>query len=53
MVEEELNMFKVLQLLRKLKVSMSIVIGNDKQKVKQIEDLYYKCSTICLDDKYE
>jgi hypothetical protein len=49
MVEQELNVFTVLQLLRKLKVSMTVLINNDKEKIKKIEDLYYDCSTITID----
>jgi hypothetical protein len=33
MVEKELNVFTVIQLLRKLKVSMTVMIGNDKEKL--------------------
>jgi hypothetical protein len=50
MVEQELNVFTVLQLLRKLKVSMTVLINNDKEKIKKIEDLYYDCSTITIDE---
>ena len=46
MVNEEMNMFKLLELLRKLKVSISIIIGNDKEKLDKIEKLYIECSTI-------
>ncbi len=49
MVEQELNVFTVLQLLRKLKVSMTVLINNEKEKIKKIEDLYYDCSTITID----
>ena len=41
MVEEELNMFKLLQLLRKLKVSMAVLLGDNKDKLEEIEDLYW------------
>jgi hypothetical protein len=50
MVEQELNVFTVLQLLRKLKVSMTVLINNDKEKIKKIEDLYYELSTITIDE---
>ena len=51
MVEEELNMFNVLQLLRKLKVSMAVILGDNNDKLEEIEDLYWQFSTINVDDK--
>ena len=46
-----MNMFKLLQLIRKLKVSVSVLVGNDKTKLEKIETMYNECSTIYLDDK--
>ena len=53
MVNEELNMFNILQLLRKLKASVSIVVGDDSLKLDQIKKLYSDYSTLRLDEKLD
>ena len=46
-----MNMFHMLQLIRKLKVAVSVLVGDDKLKLDKIETMYNDCSTIYLDEK--
>jgi len=46
MIREELNLFKLMQQIRKLKAGMCERIGDDEQKIESIEERYMQYSTI-------
>ena len=42
----ELNLFNLVQQIRKLKASLSVLIGNDKEKIEESAKRYLEYSTI-------
>ena len=46
MVESDLNMFSLMESLHKIKATLSVLVGQDKCKLDQIQQLYAKQTTI-------
>ena len=51
MVMKDLNMFTILELLIKIKATLSVLVGNDPELLLKIQKLYIQNATIILDDK--
>jgi len=50
MVEHEMNIFLLIQQLRKVKAALAVVINNDKKLIDEAENLFLKSSTIYVDE---
>ena len=46
-----MSSFKLIQDLKKIKASLSILVGNDRKIINEIELLYKKKSTIYADEQ--
>ena len=51
MVESEMNIFLLMQQLRKLKAAVAVLIHDDKTLIDKAEDLYIRSSTIYVNDE--
>ena len=49
LVEQDMNMFVLIQTIKKLKAALAILINDDKDLIGEIKDLYIKSSTIYID----
>ena len=50
MVENEMNIFLLIQLLRKLKAGMAVLFKDNKDLIQKAENLYLKSSTIYINE---
>jgi hypothetical protein len=48
-MQRELNLFVLVQQIRKLKAGLSVLIGNDQEKIEEASLRYLEYSTIQLD----
>ena len=48
MVQEELNYFYLLEFMMKVRASLTVLIGDDKEKMDQIQNLYLHQASISL-----
>jgi len=53
MVESEMNIFLLMQQLRKLKAAVSVIIKDDQTLIDKVENMYIRSSTIYVDDEDE
>ena len=51
MVEHEMNIFLLMQQLRKLKATVAVLVKDDETLIEKAEDLYIRSSTIYVDDE--
>ena len=50
MVKNEINMFTIIETLMKIKASLTVLIGDDKDKILEIQKKYIQNATIHHDD---
>ena len=50
MVKNEINMFTILETIMKIKASLTVLIGDDKSKMKEIQEKYIQNATIMCED---
>ena len=49
----DMNYFKILQEIKKIKASLALMVGNDAEFIKDVKLLYKKISTIYSDTQEE
>ena len=53
MIYNEMNLFTLLQTIQKLKAAVAILVNRDKDKLHEVQDLYFKNAMIYLDKEEE
>ena len=53
MLNDDMNYFKLLQQLKKIKVTLGLIVGTDPQLLDSVKKLYREISTVYQDDYEE